>query len=495
MTTLSSSIEYLEVSSSYRNRKLYPEPGNFIIEISQKGIDNRFTAQDPVCNSAPLIVWSPFAIDINDIVAPYVSPFQVGNISADKNIVIQMPSNTLGSNIREYGNGLVIEFYTGTFFKRARIAKWIYLCSYLGKDFVELILDEKVDLPAGVVNYIIRDPTDTNDPLKPIFFIPTGVSASNYYISYYIYNQTQDEWLPITFYGGTTNIAQCDSTQPGYKKYTPGAWSVFDIYILRLDIPTTKGQVVNVISPTQIQLAANSSNVNEYYTGSFFRKTGTNRDPNSVRIVAYDATNQVITLQEPYTVIVGDSYEILPFTRDNINPFQFSGPFIKPTGKCYDVKLVNLTVPNSLITTGYGSRAIFYPYLYVEFRPVSQPQRSGPVAINSNNPNARGAMFRVAINDSTNLATSPFIRLEGKDTAQRISVSPTDSFRFTVKLPNGDVFSTIEQSGYFSSPAVSPTFYSAATSWVSPLYPNPLNEISALFAFIYVGEGSCDNRT
>lgn len=493
------SIEYFEINSSYRDRKQWPQPADFTVEISQSGTSDRFNASDPVCESAPLISWSPFTIPITGNVAPYSPPPPIGSITAGNIVVIRCASSLNGSNIENYGTGLVLELsnVTPAYFKRARIVSWRYICTIVGQDYIELTLDQNVDPPLNCP-FIIRDPTDFTDPIRPIMFIPTGVSAVNFYINYYIHNQTLDQWLPIKYYEGeTTHMALTDSSLPlvlgETQNFIPGTWQNTHIYLLRKEIPTTKDIVVNVISPTQIQLATNSSNITDFYVGSFFRKTGTNRNPSSIRIVAYNPTTQVITLQEPYPIIAAfDLYEILPFTRDNEFPFQFSGSLVSlREAVCYDVKLLNLVLPNTYLKRGYGSRAIFYPYLYVELTPVSNSERQGPNSICSNNPNARRMLFRVLINDSTNLSTSPFIRLDGGGMIQRIKLLPADSFHFSVHIPNGELFSTIETFGYISSPITPPyTFYTTADSWVSPLYPNPLSEISALFSFQRVSEGN-----
>ena len=54
-----SNRRYLEIDSTYRNRKLYPKPSQFEVLISQTGIRDKFNAKDPISNSSPLISWSP----------------------------------------------------------------------------------------------------------------------------------------------------------------------------------------------------------------------------------------------------------------------------------------------------------------------------------------------------------------------------------------------------------------------------------------------------
>jgi hypothetical protein len=487
------STEYFEINSAYRNRKVWPNPANFTIEISQSGVANRLEAADPVCDSSILISWSPFVIPVTGNVAPFPPVPFIGSVTAGNVVVIRSAANFLGSDIENYGTGLVIEFTNAApaYFKRARIISWRFLCTIAGQDYIEITLDQNVDVP-NLCSFIIRDPTDLSDPNRPLMFIPTGAKAVNFYINYYIENQTLNQWLPIQYYEGeSTHIAILDSTLPlkpdQTKNYTPGTWTINHTYLLRQEIPTIRGSIVNVISSTQIQLAANSSTIDDFYVGSFIRSTIT-PNPNSSRIVRYDGATRIATLENPYVIAIGNPYEILSFSRDNEYPFQFSGSLVAlREAICYDVQLLNLVLPNNYLKVGYGSRAIFYPYLYVELTAVSNSERQGPNSICSNNPNARRMLFRVLINDSTNLTTSPFIRLDGGGMIQRIKLLPADSFHFSVHLPSGEIFTTISSFGYINDANV---FYSAADEWLSPLYPNPFNQISALFSFKRIDQGS-----
>ena len=52
------SIRYLEFDSRFRDRTLYPNPSTFVVEASQTGQGDRFSAKDPVCDSSPISVWN-----------------------------------------------------------------------------------------------------------------------------------------------------------------------------------------------------------------------------------------------------------------------------------------------------------------------------------------------------------------------------------------------------------------------------------------------------
>jgi hypothetical protein len=89
---------------------------------------------------------------------------------------------------------------------------------------------------------------------------------------------------------------------------------------------------------------------------------------------------------------------------------------------CFDVELLNLVLPNAFLNVSNGSRAVFYPYVYVELTPISNSERYGPNSINSNNPNARRMLFRAIVKDVVNDVTSPFVRIDGSGMKQRVKL-------------------------------------------------------------------------
>jgi hypothetical protein len=86
-------------------------------------------------------------------------------------------------------------------------------------------------------------------------------------------------------------------------------------------------------------------------------------------------------------------------------------------------------------------------------------------SIYSNNPNATSAVFRVPIYDVQNPIASAFVKLDGDGMTQTLKFKPNDNIFFSVRLPNGELFKTIELDRY------------------SPQQPNPDIQISALFSF------------
>jgi hypothetical protein len=160
------------------------------------------------------------------------------------------------------------------------------------------------------------------------------------------------------------------------------------------------------------------------------------------------------------------TYEIEQFSRENYTPFTYTGSTVSSQQEvCYEIELVNLVLPNTLLKSGRGGRAIFYPYLYVELQQVVASSSHQRGIIYSNNPNAYKMLFRALVNDTATPATSPFIRIDGDSMTHVIKFKPNDSFKFAVYHADGTLFQIV------------------ATDTTPPTEPNPMVQISACFSF------------
>jgi hypothetical protein len=517
--------EYLEINSSYRNRNQWPLASEFDVFFSQSGLKDRFTALDPVCKSAPRIIFTPFKPITGKIVeyptAAYPNDTGVGAGSAGTHIFVKISSTQYTSREPNYYGGAVLVINRGTVqvpqLEYYRISEtYFYLVGPENTpqsnvldtyDYFLLVLSDRLsaDIRPGLP-FEIRDPsqfTGSTYPLGPpitveqyyfpAIFIPKGVNSNNFYISYIIYNQTLNEWLKITYYNGVTHMASTypyegtpfDYTSDIFRHFTPGTWTREHTYILRKSAPEEIGNIVSVnpANPFQVQLSLTSSSIPDYYVGSFLR----NQEPfqffpynfnnPNYKIMAYDpqfpdwagppgAVIPVATLDKVYDTTLTSAYEILQFTNDNEFPFPYNGSIVSfREAICFEVELLNIVLPNAFLDTANGSRAVFYPYIYVEITPINNSERFGPNSITSNNPNARRMLFRALVRDTVNDTTSPFVRIDGGGMRQRVKLLPCDNFHFSVHLPGGELFKTIL-----------PEYY-------SPDYPYELNQISAVFAF------------
>lgn len=480
------STEYLEFNSNFRNRKLYPLPSEFVVEISQSGSKNNLTALDPVCESAPLEIWNPSVVftSIGSEFTGYVlshTPFTAGSTTTRTILTISIPQATVNlvSKTTNYYSGSVIEFNLGSGnFEYERILEWRYLYTNTtpnpDEDIFLVVLYSQVSVAAIQSNVVIKikDSSDFTDSNNLIIYIPNSVPSNNYYINYYIFNETLVQWLDITYYNGTTHLAKLN-TSPLTRYF--GSWLRTHTYILRKEIPSElKTPLLTTSLSTLYQLTPDSSSVENYYVGSYLRME--NGTTESRKIIKYIPTPppgalapfnvpNLVVLESPFTTTFNNNYEILNFTRDNEQPFEYPGSLVSHReAVCYDIELLNLVLPNTTLISGYGSRAIFYPFLYVELTPINNSERQGPINIASNNPNSKRMMFRALVFDTTNETNSPFVRIDGSGMVQRIKLLPNDSYKFSVHLPNGELFDT------------------ELSEYNSPLPPNNLKQISAMFS-------------
>jgi len=172
-------------------------------------------------------------------------------------------------------------------------------------------------------------------------------------------------------------------------------------------------------------------------------------------------------VDKPFTRIFFDTdvVNMLPFAYDNLNPFAYSGSIVSQQEMvCYEIDLVNLILPNAVISVGDGGLASDYPYIYVELQNISSSSRGLKNIIYSNNPNSTSMLFRVSVDDIPDPSRSKFIKIDGDGARQTIKFKPNDNLHFSVRLQNGEIFKT-----------VLPEFF-------SPSKPNPLAQISAYFS-------------
>jgi hypothetical protein len=172
------------------------------------------------------------------------------------------------------------------------------------------------------------------------------------------------------------------------------------------------------------------------------------------------------TVSPPFTAAPGAvCVEILASTCDNAVPFNYTGSLVSQSQVvCYEIELLNLILPNRELAVGRGGRIAFYPYVYVELRNVSSSGGAGPGSIYSNNPNSTKMLFRAAVDDTPTPLISPFIKIDGDGMVQTVKFKPNDNLRFSVRMPDGDVFAVTEPETF------------------GPSRPNERIQISAMFS-------------
>lgn len=463
---MSSTTQFIEVNSRYRNRSIDPSPGSFTILSTQSGRKDRFQAVDPVSEAAPKIKFSIDDFNVatsNPTVVATISAFTAdtsGASSSQSNMIVQATADVLHQE-EDYYVGAIAEANADTI-ERNRIVEWDYDHTSGGNDFFRVVVSPAFSTAVTAANTLtIRNPSDITDVTNASVFLPEGEETlvDNFYIGNILWNQTRSNFATVEFYDGTTHLLQVSDI-------TGLAWATGDTYILRRVAPNEIG-TAGAATTTTVTLAAGSSTIDDYYVGSFFRDvTAVNAAEIIARIVDYDGTTRIATLSPALAVAPADAYEILQFSYDNYVPMSYNGSITSiQNSVCYEIQLLNLVVPNVTLANGYGGRIVFYPYIYVVFNPVGSSMGSSTDLIYSNNPNATHAIFRVPIDDVPSPLISSFISLDGTGMVQTIKFNPNTSYEFQVLLPTGEALQTVDAEN------------------VGPEEPNPLIQISALFSF------------
>jgi hypothetical protein len=349
-------------------------------------------------------------------------------------------------------------------------------------------------MPIAGQNYVFLPPTDTDG---------NKVSTSEQaYVGYYVVFESPDSsysnpensnifYRQVTYYDNIYHVVFFDEPIPSdYGPVTNVAY-----FSLRKTLPMERWTVQNVYQNTVppedpeigpqlgwvIQLPNTASSTDNFYKGKyvyyvdnaakgkqttiFFPTYGT------YYIKAYNAsTNELSVLPDingaPFPE-VGQDINIVNFTKDNYTPYLYNGTLTSLNQSvCYEVSLVSLTIPNAVLST--GSRIAYYSYLFVEFAPYSSsPNTDAPIY--SNNPNSNRALFIAPITQSNQPTLGTFIACSSS-MPQTVTFKPNDGFRFSVYLPDGTLFQTLED------------------DFFTPYDPNLFLQINAVFSISRVSK-------
>ena len=435
--------------------------------------------------------------------------------------------------LKNYYSSLIINDTTTKPTLSRRIANSYYLGEYVsgGKNVyrMEISVTNSYGDTLNLGDIVtIYDPTDFSDVDTPLIFVPNGALQENAYNKYILYNETINQYRPIFHYDNITNIIQLDTNGNSVPTNSSGpidsSWQTTDNFSLRVinplipilggvnptiiggpityNIPNTSPIQTKTISTTSdlIITTGNSlSNLKDYYKNEFLRvlpygDSNTNpTDPyyeydptpsnnQACRITSYNYYEDSTTPGTYYGVFTvfpgfnlynggaGAKIEILPFSYDNFNPFVYTGTIVSQQDMvCYEISMINLTLPNYTLAVSQGGRIAYYPYVYVQISNVSSTGAGLKNIMYSNNPNSTSVIFRAPIYDIQNPTSTPFVRINGDGMIQTIKFKPNDNLYFKVTMSTGEPYQTIL-----------PEFY-------TPAVPNPYAQISAVFSIKRVG--------
>jgi len=292
---------YIEFDSGYRDRKQWPKPSQFIVQMSQSGQKGRLDAIDPVSNAAPILFWNNSFIDVAGVGAPDLTTGAVitvtaatiaPSVSGQTTFQITAATGVLRHDKNFYVGATLSAVVAAVTYSR-RILSYNFLGASAvappagGVEVAIVTLDSAiVDATVGTATFYITNPTplSTNSvsPAVIKFFIPSGSFIDNFYNNYFIQSlgPTVDNQLSrqITAYDGTTRLATLASA-------TTGNWRIAansnNNYVIRKELPLVSNQsfpTLTTIATTAVssnglllQLNIASSSISAPFIGSFLR--------------------------------------------------------------------------------------------------------------------------------------------------------------------------------------------------------------------------------
>ena len=465
---------YLDISSTYRNRERYPLPSNFDILFSDCG--NRSVigkAHDPYSTAAAS--YPPVNLEEGDVYNSefFITTTSLTNTYQIDGVVLNGQSLLNPEDVENFYNGQVLEFGTET-----RTIK-----SYTVGDVDTIYHSGTIVSATDEATFVIADGVDLADRSEiDDYYVGKTVtvgSETRTIVDYDGATGTVTVFPPFSAdptgtatISGPTYLVELESDFTTAPTATiPVITAPTDLARIRGAGPTQYGTTTTTASPTTtIPIAAGQNNI---YSGNFIHLwrvevTGagppyivTTVEDQYLKISSYDATTGDITLSEPFTGAAATyEYAILSFSGDNHYPLNYTGSRTSnQQPACHEVSLVSLTLPNLTLVT--GGKIAFKPYVYVELTNLSTHM---PTHIWSNNPNSKRAIFKVSVNDDISEPSSnPFVTLLCQCMTQTVVFKSNDNFRFSVRLPDGTYFA-VDEPEYFS-----------------PSLPNPNIQIDALF--------------
>lgn len=273
-----SNLRYIELTSTYRNRNQWPEPGEFQVPISQSGRKNAINAIDPVCLSAPFVWWKLNHFNVgksSNLINLTVESSLVGVGGSTGTTILYVvgnsssPENTLHTRTDYYSKCMLRD--TSTAYK-LRIGSY----NYIGANKAKITLEGSFNpaLAPGTVVQIL-DSTDFSNLSFPYLYIPGPSLGENVFVNKYVYNESRDEYRPVGIYDRDTNILPINTTTSVLSTRSAGpitTWLITDNVSLRVDPPVP---LLSISSPFPARLQLNQP-VGTTLTSSIFNlPTGT----------------------------------------------------------------------------------------------------------------------------------------------------------------------------------------------------------------------------
>ena len=149
------------------------------------------------------------------------------------------------------------------------------------------------------------------------------------------------------------------------------------------------------------------------------------------------------------TTSSAERYSILTQTSDNHKYLSTTGSTSKMLNACeiaptYIMSLINVIIPNKPIKTSKGGYITQYPYIYIRLDTLNSSSVTSSFLSNSSSALKTMACFKVIVDNTVDDETTKFVVLRGCEMDLEYRINFYDDLRFTVYLPDGSVFETIE---------------------------------------------------
>lgn len=443
-----SNLRYITIDSNYRDRNRWPLPAEFEVDFTMNSNKDRFKADDPICYSAPDIVFNTVfdQAGYTQTITGTVVTTTLGATTTSQKVVMSFPADTL-SIVRNYYQGAVGNRSSAPADYKARIFEYEFVTNNNGSGNaigIFTFLDAfGVPLVSGNT-IVITNPTDFT--LKRVF-VPGGIFMSNAYIDHYIVNETQTSATNVVY----ATIVEYDIvTKLVTVSEDISTWANTDRFSLRNELPIMI-QVINV-TPSTDTFRIPAQYQSFPLVGSYIRfpntaYTDTSNISRRISSSTLDtSTNEIVIKVSPPFPGVHQSpnlFEFMKFSRDNNIPLNYSGNLItQQEVSCYEIQLIDLILPNNVLAVAGGGLTSTYPYVYVGLQNASTSSNYSDV-LYSNNPYAKNMLFKIAIPNVNDPITTPFIRVINPNVVQTVKFKPNDTLKFIVKVPTGQVFKTI----------------------------------------------------
>ena len=284
----------------------------------------------------------------------------------------------------------------------------------------------------------------TVGPLGAVITLPAGASSTdNYYNGRYLYfysnspPPTLNQFIFQPIYGAFYVKSYNGATRQAFVEDDPNA---APLPYFRIQTGTFLAGST-VIAP----ILSNGSRQDRSYLNYLL----TNSSGETRTIIAYTGLTQTATVNSAFSTVQGDytlttpqGINVASLTRDNVAGLDYIGTLTSvSTSVCYEIGLVDLILPNVPLVT--GSRAAYSPFLYVKLENVSASEKASTDLIYSNNPPSKNALFIAPVFDIVSPGASQFVKLRSY-ISQTIKFKPTDSFHFSVTLPDGSYFQPVQ---------------------------------------------------